>query len=223
MHNIRLSKLSDCLVFFDFDNTITPFDVLDDIIERFSVNKDWVTYEQAWKKGEIGSRVCLQKQMRSVRITRRELLSYLSGIRIDPHFRELFDMLIREGIKPVILSDNFSFIVNFILANNGIKGAKVYANALKFSQNRLMPSFPYTNKHCLRCAHCKKKNLLKKEVQDKIIMYIGDGMSDVCPAQYAHIVFAKGSLLEYFRRQKRLCVAFRNPEDIYTYFRGLER
>lgn len=223
MHNIRLSKLSDCLVFFDFDNTITPFDVLDDIIEKFSVNKDWVSYEQAWKKGEIGSRVCLQKQMRSVRITRKELLRYLSNIKIDPHFRELFDMLGREGIKPVILSDNFASIVNFILVNNGIKGAKVYANALKFSKNRLIPSFPYINRHCLRCAHCKKKNLLKKEVQDKIIMYIGDGMSDVCPAQYAHIVFAKGNLLEYFRKKRQLCVAFNNLEDIYAYFRGLEK
>ncbi len=223
MHNIRLSKLSDCLVFFDFDNTITPFDVLDDIIEKFAVNKDWVAYEQAWKKGEIGSRACLQKQMRSVKVTRKALLRYLSNIKIDPHFRELFDMFGREGIKPVILSDNFTPIVNFILANNGIRGTRVYANALKFSKGRLIPAFPYMNRHCLRCAHCKKKNLLKKEVRDKIIMYIGDGMSDVCPAQYAHIVFAKGNLLEYFRKKKRLCVAFRKLEDIYTYFRGLEK
>ena len=28
-NNIRLHRLSDCTVFFDFDNTITRFDVLD--------------------------------------------------------------------------------------------------------------------------------------------------------------------------------------------------
>lgn len=211
------------MVFFDFDNTITPFDVLDDIIERFSINKDWVVFEQAWRKGEIGSRVCLKGQLRSVRVSKKDLLRYLSKVKIDPHFPELFAMLVREGIKPVILSDNFTFIVNFILSNNGIKGTKVYANNLKFSKDRLLPGFPYINRHCLRCAHCKKKNLLKKEVQDKIIMYIGDGLSDICPAQYAHIVFAKGNLLDYFRKKRRLCVAFNSLEDIYNYFRGLEK
>ncbi len=223
MHSIRLSKLSDCLVFFDFDNTITPFDVLDDIIEKFSINKNWVAFEQAWKRGDIGSQVCLKGQLHSVRITQKDLIRYLSKVKIDPHFSELFAMFRREGIKPVILSDNFTFIVNFILAHNGIKGAKVYANNLRFAKDRLLPSFPYVNRHCLRCAHCKKKNLLKKEVQDKIIMYIGDGLSDACPAEYADIVFAKGNLLEHFRRKRRLCAAFNTLEDIYNYFRGLEK
>lgn len=220
---IRVPKLSDCMVFFDFDNTITPFDILDNIIERFSVNKNWVVFEQDWKKGKIGSRVCLEGQLRSVRVSRKDLFAYLARIKIDPHFSELFAMLKREGLRPIILSDNFSLIVNFILKNNGICGVPVYANGLKFSKNRLIPNFPYFNHYCLTCAHCKKKNLLKKDIKNKIIMYVGDGLSDICPAEYADIVFAKGRLLEYFRKKRRLCVAFKNLEDIYEYFRGLEK
>ena len=34
--------LSNCRVFFDFDNTLTQGDVLDDIIKRFSVNEEWL-------------------------------------------------------------------------------------------------------------------------------------------------------------------------------------
>jgi len=211
------------MVFFDFDNTITLFDILDDIIKRYSINKDWIRLEKAWNEGRIGSRKCLEGQLKNVRVTKKELLQYLSTITIDPHFHKLFAMLGREGISPVILSDNFGFIIESILKYNGINGIKVYANTLKFDKDKVTPLFPYSNKKCLLCAHCKKKYLLKNGVKDKIIIYIGDGLSDICPAEFSHLVFAKGTLLKYLRKTKRLCMAFDNLEDIESYFRGLEK
>ncbi len=222
MSDIRLPRLSDCMVFFDFDNTITLSDVTDDIIARFSINKDWIAAENAWKRGEIGSRICLTRQMASVRVTKKDLLDYLTLVRIDPHFSGFLSMLKREGIKPVILSDNFTLIIEAILKNNGIKGVKVCANGLTFHGDHLIPSFPHGDPHCVRCAHCKKKSLLKKDIRDKIIIYIGDGQSDVCPCSYADMVFAKDDLLNHFRKEGRLCLAFNNIEDIKNYFRGLE-
>lgn len=223
MQDTTLPNLSECMVFFDFDNTITNFDVLDDIIRRFSVNKTWINFERAWKKGRIGSKKCLEGQLRSVRISKKNLAQYLSMITIDPHFLKFFAMLKREGIKPVILSDDFTFIIKSILENNGLKGIKIYANELRFEGDRLTPIFPYANRYCHRCAHCKKKNLLRRDVRDKIIMYLGDGLSDICPAINSHIVFAKGKLLRHLRKKRMLCMAFDNLEDICDYFRGLER
>jgi len=52
MQNSTLPSLSECLVFFDFDNTITNFDVLDDIIRRFSADKKWVAMSGPGKKGK---------------------------------------------------------------------------------------------------------------------------------------------------------------------------
>jgi 2,3-diketo-5-methylthio-1-phosphopentane phosphatase len=222
MHNIRLPHLSECTVFFDFDNTITFFDVLDDIIQRFSINRDWVAFEKAWEKRKIGSRHCLQNQLKSVRLSRKDLLLYLSLIRIDPRFHKFIAILKKEGMQPVVVSDNFTFVIKFILQNNGIKGVKVYGNNLRFSKDRLIPSFPYGNRRCLICANCKRK-ILKRHVKNKVIVYIGDGLSDICPAEYSDLVFAKGTLLEHFRKAKRLCLAFNNLEDIYDYFRGLEK
>ena len=223
MHKVRLSSLSNCVVFFDFDNTITLFDLLDDIIERFSVDTGWIALENSWRTGKISSRECLAGQLRSVRVSKKDLLQYLSQIKIDPHFYRIFAMLKREGIKPVILSDSFTFIIEAILKNNGVKGVKVYANSLRFHKGRLIPSFSYSNQRCLRCAHCKKKNLLKKDIRNKIIIYIGDGLSDVCPAEHADIVFAKGELLKHFRKKKKLCIAYNSLEDINNYFKGLEK
>ena len=57
------------VVFFDFDNTLTSFDVLDALIERFSINEDWKALERAWQAGRIGSKECLEGQLRSIRVT----------------------------------------------------------------------------------------------------------------------------------------------------------
>jgi 2,3-diketo-5-methylthio-1-phosphopentane phosphatase len=215
-----IKNLSDCIVFFDFDNTITPFDVLDDIIKCFSINKDWVAFEESWRKGKISSRECLKGQLRSVRVTKKNLLQYLSKIKLDSHFPDLLNTLRKKGIDLAILSDSFSFIIENILRNNGIKGLRIYSNRLRFNKDRMIPLFPHFNKKCPRCANCKTRHLSSNGSRNKRVVYIGDGLSDVCPAENADFVFAKDSLLKHFNRTKRRCVAFRNMGDIYQYFRG---
>lgn len=213
----RLSYLSGTAVFFDFDNTITHFDVLDDIIKRFSIDKEWVKFEKAWQKGEIGSRVCLKNQLKSVRIDKDGLLRYLSEVRIDPAFPVLCKILKTAGVSPVILSDNFDFIIENILENNYIgteDDVKIYANGLRFCRDRLIPLFPHSNRRCVVCGHCKKKNLIKETPGDRIIIYIGDGLSDICPAEHSDIVFAKAGLLRHCRDKKRFCLPFKKLSDV---------
>lgn len=211
--------LSKCNVFFDFDNTITLFDVLDDIIEKFSINKDWVVFESAWQRGEIGSKECLKGQMCSVRTTKKEISRYLDKIQLDGHFQDLLGLLKRKGIKTAILSDSFSFFIERILHNNGVRGVKLYSNGVRFRKDRIIPIFPHINKSCPTCAHCKKMNLVNGNGKDsRLNIYIGDGLSDICPAQHSDVVFAKGSLLEHFRKNNKKCIPFENLGDIYRWF-----
>jgi 2,3-diketo-5-methylthio-1-phosphopentane phosphatase len=121
-------------------------------------------------------------------------------------------------IRPFILSDSFSYIIENILRHHAVKGVKVYANRLRFSRGRINFSFPHKNDVCLICAHCKKKNLLKSSNGGKIIVYIGDGISDICAARHADLVFAKGKLLKYFLMEKRQCIPIRSLKNVYDYF-----
>lgn len=213
-----MTWLGQYRVFFDFDNTITLFDVLDDIIERFSIDKKWMKFEELWKKGKIGSKECLRAQLRSVRISKAKLSAYLAMVKVDPYFKQLLSLLQKQKIKPVILSDNFSFIIAAILRNNGITGIKFYSNELKFNKERLIPAFPHAHIRCSRCGHCKKNNLRRGDFRDKII-YIGDGLSDICPAENSDMVFAKESLLKHFRKKEKKCLPFRDLSDVYRYLR----
>ncbi len=211
----KIKNLSQCAVFMDFDNTISTFDVLDDLIKRFSIDKKWLVYEKLWKEGTIGSRECLVGQLKSVRISQKDLTAYLKTIKLDPGFIKLLALLKKNHIDPVVLSDSFSYLIKKILNNSGIKGLKIYANEINIQGNRLIPSFPYSDKSCLRCAHCKKRHLLKKTLQDKTIIYVGDGLSDVCPSKAAHVVFAKGSLINHLSKEKISCIPFKQLNDIY--------
>jgi len=209
------------MVFFDFDNTLTGVDVLDAVIERFSVNQDWVAYEEAWKAGRIGSRECLEAQLRSVRVSEKKLARYVREIPLDPFFPRLFQWLREKKIPSVILSDSFSFIIKTILRHHRIRHDAIFANELRFEKDRLVPSFPYASKDCSRCAHCKKIHLLAHT--DKTRIYVGDGLSDVCPALEADKVFAKGSLLTHLKSRGRSCTAFCDLEEVYKFFKGMEK
>ena len=62
--------LSNCRVFFDFDNTLTVTDVLMEIIKKFSVNDHWKALEKSWVNGEIGTKECLAGQLQGIRVTK---------------------------------------------------------------------------------------------------------------------------------------------------------
>ena len=206
-------------VFFDFDNTITRFDVIDDMLERFSKDDKWIGLEKKWKSGRIGSRECLDGQMRGIRITKARLDKYLRTIKIDPYFAPLTKMLASKRIRSIILSDDFDYILKSVLKNNAISGPKVYSNSLKIIKDRVIPSFPFTNKDHNKCAHCKKENLLLNMGKDSVTVYIGDGLSDVCPAKSANIVFAKEYLAEYFKKEGLPCIRIKSLKDVYNYFK----
>ncbi len=208
-----------CIVFFDFDNTIAACDVFDDMVLRFSKDERWINLEKKWREGKIGSRECLQGQIKGIRITKEALDRHLSGIKLDPYFKRLVEFLDAKRIKKVILSDNFDYVLKRILSRNSLKKLKVYSNKLQFTKDRLIPLFPFGHKNCKVCAHCKTKNLLANVDKDSIIIYIGDGNSDICPAEYADIIFAKEDLWKYCKDKKLHCVRYSSLREVYNYFK----
>lgn len=215
-------RAEDCVVLMDFDNTITTRDVFDGLLLDFAKDNGWVRLEEEWNKGRIGSRKCLAGQIKSIRVKKAGLEKYLKGIKLDPGFKRLIGFLESKKIKPVVLSDNFDFILNKILELNGISGLPVYSNKLSFAGDRLIPHFPHTNRSCLTCAHCKKKNLLARRKKDSIIIYIGDGRSDICPAGQADIIFAKAGLLERYK-DRQGCLGFENLAQVKKCFQKIIR
>jgi 2,3-diketo-5-methylthio-1-phosphopentane phosphatase len=214
----------DFEIYFDFDNTITEFDVLDDIIRRFSLNDDWKQAEAAWEAGEIGSRECLERQLAQVRVTAAALEDYLDSIKVDPAFGPIIDLARAHQIEPVIVSDSFGGIIDRVLANNGVNGLKVWANDLRLEGDRPILAFPSFHSICSACANCKTSHLLKRNRPIGLKkIYVGDGRSDICPAGFCEILFAKDSLLEHYRAIRKDCVPFDHLGTVYLHLQCLLR
>ena len=208
------------VVFFDFDNTITARDVLDDMLVRFSINATWRGLEEKWKRGKISTLACLEGQIKGIRITKQDLDKWLSSVKLDPSFVDVIAFLESQKISVMVLSDNFDYIVKKIFRNHGITNLPVFANKVDFDEDRLIPHFPFRNKDCKVCAHCKRKTLLSNVIGGSLSIFIGDGLSDMCPAKCADIVFAKGNLLAYLRTHKITHTPFKTLKDVYRHLKG---
>lgn len=203
------------VLFLDFDNTITLGDVLDAAIERFSVTGQWRDWESAWRRGEITTSECLSLQVANLRVDAAELIDFVGAISIDTSFHGIVELCAAQDIPLRIVSDNFNLIVHEILRRHSLDGITVLANELRFSGNRPAALFPHASPRCGRCAHCKAKHFAQFEAYRKI--FVGDGVSDICPAEAADIVFAKDALAAYLSSNGKPFMPFRSLADVLCY------
>jgi 2,3-diketo-5-methylthio-1-phosphopentane phosphatase len=210
-----------CIVFFDFDNTIATCDVFDNMLLLFSKDDRWVELEKRWRSGKIGSKTCLEGQLRGMDLNKKSLDAYLPKIKLDPYFKLLYKFLSAKKIKTLVLSDNYDYILNRVLKINGINKLKVYANKLSFVKNKIITDYPYKAKDCQLCAHCKTENLLEKSPQNYTIIYVGNDKADACPAKHAQVIFAKDHFLRHLKESKSDLnyLAFHDLKDVFTYFK----
>lgn len=180
------------ILYLDFDDTITCGDVLDRIIERFSRSDDWREAEAAWQAGSISTRECLTRQIAGLRVSADALVRFSASTRLDPSFREVIAWSRQNGVELIVLSDNFKPVIGAILAAHHVDGLVVRANDMLFEGDRVSAHFGWTDPECARCAHCKAQHLRRAVNRPRI--FVGDGLSDVCAAEVADIVFAKNAL-----------------------------
>jgi 2-hydroxy-3-keto-5-methylthiopentenyl-1-phosphate phosphatase len=184
--------MDDTVLFFDFDNTITQGDVLDEVIEKFSPDGAWRGWEEAWVAGRMSALECLERQIGNLRVTQGSLLAHLDSVRIDGSFAGILRWARAREVDVNIVSDSFLPLVRHILQRHGIDSVPVFANDLAFSGDRLYPSFPFHDAAFPRSANAKARHL--EAWRGYTIIFAGDGRSDLDAALASDIVFAKDSL-----------------------------
>jgi len=209
-----LPEVQKSVLFIDFDNTISLGDVLDSVIEKFSRTRQWEYWQTEWREGRISTLECLRHQMGDLAVDEPTLRAFVRTIAIDPDFVRLQEWAAATGTEMLIVSDNFAPILDEILRHHNIVAPPVYANALAFADGHIIPSFPFRSPTCARCAHCKSVHFAQYEGYRTI--YVGDGLSDTCPAMRADLVFAKDSLAAYLQAHGKSFVPFANLGEVVT-------
>lgn len=188
--------------FIDFDGTITTIDVVDALLQRFA-DKSWIEVEKDWAEGRIGSRECLDRQVRLVRASKQDVEKLIEEVRIDAHFVEFLEAVRKLTVPVTVVSDGFDVLIREILKKNVPKqllsGIPVFSNGLRWEPRGPVAVFSDTT--CIHgCANCKPEVLKQARAGTRVVL-VGDGLSDRFAAEAADLTFAKKSLLEYCRQR----------------------
>jgi len=190
--------VSNWTILCDFDGTISVEDITDSLLERFA-RPGWVDIEQAWKRGEIGSRECMARQVALIDASREELDAHLDEMRIDRDFAAFVAATRRAGVRLSVLSDGLDYSIRRILGNHGLDGLPIVANHLRATGARSWAlEFPFSDAGC-RSGNCKCASAGALRGQRQRVLVIGDGASDFCVSGEADLVFAKHRLIEHCR------------------------
>jgi 2-hydroxy-3-keto-5-methylthiopentenyl-1-phosphate phosphatase len=201
-------------IFCDFDGTISRRDIGDLFFRDFGS----VPVEDAFAErlaGAISGREALVEGCRNVRFDRARFLEWLRRFEIDPYFQDFIDFSQDREFELVVVSDGLDLYIREFLARNGIARLPLYANGARVEGTALVPSFPFFNRlDCTECGNCKTSHLRRKQVEGYFTVYVGDGRSDRCPCESAHMVFAKGCLRDYCISRGIQHFQYRNFRDV---------
>lgn len=213
-------------VFCDFDGTVAAEDVGNQLFRKFVGEEKAVEIVRHYLDGEITARQCLVRECEAVdNLTREEFDKFVDQFTLDAHFLSFFEFCRSKEIPLVILSDGLDAYVERVLANNGVSGLQFFANHVEFVRNgattKFIPSFPYTDSECEKCGNCKRNHMLVGSGDEDILVYVGDGISDRCPAKYADIVFAKKDLIKHCQLQNISYFEYHHFGDVRERLEGI--
>jgi len=210
--------MNNTVIFCDFDGTITKNDTIDELL-NIHANKNWLKIEESWKKGEIGSKECLTKQLECIDyISENQLDNFIENIEIDDYFINFIEILNKKKTKLYIVSDGFDLFIENVLEKYGLNHfIKVFSNKLIYKNGKLIPEFPLHNTDCKKKAGLCKCEVIKKLKKENRILYIGDGASDICASRLANLLFAKDSLAKYCDKNNINHIKFKTFKNICEY------
>ncbi|MDE2414166.1 MAG: MtnX-like HAD-IB family phosphatase [Comamonadaceae bacterium] len=185
----------------DFDGTISLLDVTDTLLTRFG-QPGWQELEDAWERGEIGSRECMRGQVALLDMSEAELQAHLDGIAIDPGFAGFVHLAQEHGVQVQVVSDGLDYCIRHVLRRHGLGHLPVVANRLARTGERSWRlDFPWASPRCERASgNCKCERLAEAQGQTGRVLYVGDSTSDFCVSGRADYVLAKYKLIAHCER-----------------------
>ena len=183
-------------VVVDFDGTICPQDVSEEILEAFAP-RAWWEIDLQFQRGEIGSRECLTGQAKLLAGQQAEMLSFvLDRFSVDPTFRPFVSWVTRQGMELTVASDGLGFYIEPMLEAAGIRHLRVKTNAFSLERGQLDLRFPSAHPFCEGCGTCKMRIVRTHRYRWGNVAFVGEGHSDRYGALYADLVFAAKHLAE---------------------------
>ncbi|EEB09738.1 phosphoric monoester hydrolase [Schizosaccharomyces japonicus yFS275] len=212
------------IVFSDFDGTITVQDSNDYLTDNhgFGYDKRMVLHKQILN-GTLSFRDGFKQMLDSSKLTYEECLDVLKkNIAIDPHFSEFYKWCLDNGIRLVILSSGMEPFIRALFAvylgEDEAKKIEIVSNGIDVKPDGKWSIVYHDNSHF---GHDKSLTIRPyaelSEDERPLMVYCGDGTSDLSAAKETQLLFAKKGrdLITYCKRENVPYVEFETFADIH--------
>ena len=204
------------MLFIDFDGTISSEDFCAAMVKSFA-REGWAELNRLWEEKLMSTEECAQRTLELMDVEPNELEAFIKTIDIDLSFLAFVEWAKKQEYPLYILSDGYDNYIKEAL-NKYDLDLPYYANHMEYEQGWRIQCL-YLDEECKKCGVCKT-GLVKKLLQPGYVsVYIGDGYSDICPAEYCDIVFAKKKLALLCREKG---IAFYPYNDFYDVQRVMD-
>ncbi len=172
------------------------------------------------------SRECLSAEAAITAVTPVEFYSFLDNFDLRDGVINLNKTCRQQNIPFFIVSDGMDLYIDYILKKFNLNDIRFFCNHGILSDDGLKIEFPYHNDGCLRCGSCKGnriREVVGLERGNIEVIFIGDGLSDICAVPESDIIFARGDLLEYCRNHNFTAIEYQNFFDILNWLKDSGR
>lgn len=213
------------VILCDFDDTTTEQNIATLLLERFGRNGSCSETDGGWRalrQQVVDRRMPLWKYQETAfsRLgeSRQELAAFAGAhARLRSGFVELAAHCAEHGVGMAVVSHGLDFYVEAVLEEHGLLHLPHYTVGTAVADGRIAYSYSFTRPGCERWGNCKCRVVEGYQALGHEVVYVGDGISDTCPASKADFVFALGRLLQYCRDESIAHREFNDFHDVIAY------
>lgn len=216
--------MGEYVLFSDFDGTITLKDSNEQLV-RYYGNERVKRDEALFVAGKATNREVILRHYGAMRLSPEAYYSVLYPIPLDHAFVQFYSAVKSSGGDITVLTGSAIEGVRNYLRKNGLGDITVYGNRMRIEDGVIVlyPADKPRDTLCGEgpCAFCKSARLAEARKSGKQVVYIGDGLTDLCAAKHADVLFAKSTLARYCEENGIRFTRFDSFRDIHRCFFGM--
>lgn len=207
----------------DFDGTITTNNLSVLLRERFA-SSEWQEIESNYIHGRLTVEQSNGQQYKLIKESKKTLQEFAyRNVKFRSGFLQFIENCWGTGIRFVIVSSGLDFYIEAALSNIGAPNLELYCAQTSFEKSGITVTYLDPEGNFIENGF-KRRYLSWLRNQDKPLIYMGDGLSDLDAAYVADYVFAVDQLHSLLSANSVPHYIFSNFSDVWQqlcHLRGL--
>ena len=205
----------------DFDGTLTEKDFYNIISDEYLKGQCEEKYKE-WKDKKIKDVEYLGYVFGNIKRTEKEIYEDIKNIKLDPFAKEFIKNIKKTGGEFIIVSAGTGYYIDKVLKNNDINDVEVYTNKGIFKDNGIHFVLDENSEYYSEIYGIDKMKVVKNlRSKYKKIFYAGDSEPDLRAALLADVVFAKGELIDFLKKEHKDFIEFNDFNDIWKKIKSI--